>query len=155
MRLRNHIQFTFIFIFFVLLFLKSFLYTLIWYQIQISRFHYIRIQINFPIVVRFQVFVSNTDNYIVLSNCFYLIIVIHLHIVIRFQVTYADQQKKKNWSIIIRCILVSTSTFWGWEVSYHFAVDAICAFYKCTMNTIPGIKWSQTAWHAFKISQST
>ena len=74
---------TFIFIFFVLLFLKRvffFLHTGILYQVFISNTN------NLHTDIWFQVFLSNTYNYLVSSNYFNLIIIICLHIVTWFQV---------------------------------------------------------------------
>ena len=85
-KLRNHVRCTFIFTFFVL-FLKSCFFfwwgvhTRIWYRIFQSNTN------NFDSVLKFKVFLSNPNNYVVLSNYFYLIIVICLHIVIWLQVT--------------------------------------------------------------------
>ena len=40
----------------------------------------------------FQVYVSNSNNYIVFSNYFYLVIIISLYTIIWFQVTTANKQ---------------------------------------------------------------
>ena len=53
-----------------------------------SKYFYLIIAICLHSVIWFQVFLSNTNTYMVSRNCFDLIIAISLHKVILFQVTY-------------------------------------------------------------------
>ena len=71
--LENYVHCTFIFTCFMLLFLKIFWHTVIRYQLFLCNTD------NLYIAAWFQVFLSNSNNYMVSSNYFYLIIIICLH----------------------------------------------------------------------------
>ena len=104
--------------FFLLLFLVGFSPT-VTYQLFISSLNYLHT------VIRFQVLLSNTNNYMVSSNYFYLIISIAFHTVVYLQVFLSYTYK-----YIISSIFLST----GWNLKI-VALEKTTWFHFLLMKT--------------------